>query len=186
MREPVPIDDAPAAPTRRGVLGRPSKLTPATRRRLLDALRCGSHYEPACRAAGISFQTFRNWLARGEREQSGQYFDFLEAVKKAEAAAELRALRLWNKAMPDDWRAAKDFLERRHSKRWNDRQQPESATFNLAVILQRTEERALRVRDPRPPIPGKPTIIDAIYGRGPYAIPPQTRERRESNAETLD
>lgn len=177
MRNPIRADSANDQPPIRRQSGRPSKLTTSTRRRLINAIRNGSHYEPACRAAGISFQTFRNWLSRGERERSGPFFEFFEDIKKAEADAELRALRLWNRAMPDDWRAAKDFLERRHPGRWNPRDSRPGPTLDLTFMLERIEERAYIARDPRKPIPGKPTIIDAMYARipTPRELPPETR-----------
>jgi hypothetical protein len=37
--------------------------------------------------------TFLDWIRRGERATSGKYYDFLRAVKDAEAQAELMAIR---------------------------------------------------------------------------------------------
>lgn len=73
-------------------MGRTSKLTKEVQQRITQAIRVGMTYERACAVAGICFQTYRNWQLRGEREKSGMYFDFLEAVKKAEAEAELMHL----------------------------------------------------------------------------------------------
>jgi hypothetical protein len=162
VKEPILLEKRVATPPARRRAGRRSKLTPAAQRRLLDAIRSGSYYEPACRVAGISFQTFRNWLMRGEREKSGPYFDFFEAVKAAEAEAELRAVTLWSKAMPKDWRAAKEFLERRHPSRWSQRGDDPTPKTTIAIWLQQIEERARTMKDPRGPRPGQTTIIDVI------------------------
>lgn len=98
--------------------GRPSKLTPETRKRLFDAIKAGCYYDVACRYAGISYATFRNWINKGEKSKSGEFFDFLEALKQAEAEAEVRMVMLWQSKMPEDWKAARDFLARRYPERW--------------------------------------------------------------------
>lgn len=99
-------------------MARPTKLTPALQQKLVDAIQHGHYYETACAYAGISYQTFRNWLQQGEAAKTGQYFEFLEAITRAEAEAEHRAVQLWQAAMETDWRAAQMFLERRHPDRW--------------------------------------------------------------------
>ncbi|MBC2693741.1 MULTISPECIES: hypothetical protein [Methanococcoides] len=38
-------------------------------------------YKHAAPAAGISYQTFRNWMKGGENAKSGQYKEFYEAIK---------------------------------------------------------------------------------------------------------
>jgi hypothetical protein len=90
-------------------MGRPTKLTPEVKDRLLSALRAGNYLEPACVYAGISYQTFLNWKERGEREGRGPYFEFLVAQ--------------WQQAMPENWQAVRDFLDRRHPDRWRKREE---------------------------------------------------------------
>jgi transposase len=104
-------------------MGRPTKLTPEVKDRLLSALRAGNYLEPACVYAGISYQTFLNWKERGEREGRGPYFEFLEAINKAMADAEIRAVAQWQQAMPENWQAVRDFLDRRHPDRWRKREE---------------------------------------------------------------
>lgn len=103
-------------------VGRPSKLTPDVKRRLLDAIRAGNYYEAACRYAGISPSTFYRWMERGQRANSGQFREFWEAVTHAEAEAEVRMVTQWQAQIPHDWRAARDFLARRFPKRWAQQQ----------------------------------------------------------------
>jgi predicted transcriptional regulator len=99
-------------------MARPTKLTPEVAERIVNAIRAGNYAEQAARAAGISPATYYRWLKRGEREAGGIYHDFYEAVRSAEAEAEVYAVAIIRKAMGDDWRAAAHYLERRHPQRW--------------------------------------------------------------------
>lgn len=99
-------------------MARPTKLTPQVRERVEQAMRAGSYAIAACRAAGIAESTFYRWLERGEEEESGIYREFHDAIRKAEAEAEVRAAATVTKAMGSDWRAAIALLERRFPSRW--------------------------------------------------------------------
>jgi len=102
-------------------MGRPSKLTPEVTKRLVEAIRAGNYYEAACAYAGIGYSTFRVWMIKGEKAKSGKYREFIEAIKKAEYEAEARMVALWQEHMPEDYRAIRDFLERRYPERWGKR-----------------------------------------------------------------
>jgi hypothetical protein len=93
-------------------------LTPDVQHRICSAIEAGNYYEAACAYGGVTYQTFQNWLARGEAARSGIYFDFLEAVKKAEANAEVTVVAQWRQQIPANWQAARDFLARRFPSRW--------------------------------------------------------------------
>jgi hypothetical protein len=114
--------------------GRPSKLTPDREALILDALRAGNYRETVARYVGIGVSTLYGWLERGEadleqheqREAEGHdpgeltiYAEFSEAVTRAEAEAEVHAVTTLQSAMKDDWRAAAEYLQRRHNKRWS-------------------------------------------------------------------
>nr|PZN07741.1 MAG: hypothetical protein DIU64_11805 [Caldicoprobacter oshimai] len=99
-------------------MGRPSKLTPEVQEKICNAIRAGNYYEAACAYAGIDYSTFRRWIIKGEKAKSGKYYDFCEAVKKAEYEAEMRLVAMWQKHMPDNWQAIATFLERRFPERW--------------------------------------------------------------------
>lgn len=95
--------------------GRPSKLTEDTKTALLNAIKAGLTYDLACGAAGISFQTFRNWQERGEAAKSGEYFEFLEDLKEAEGQGGQRLITLINRSANEgQWAAAAWILERRY------------------------------------------------------------------------
>ena len=57
-------------------------------------------------------------MQAGEAKKNPRFSEFFEAITRAEAAAEDSAVRMWQQAMPTDWRAAQMFLERRHPDRW--------------------------------------------------------------------
>ena len=99
-------------------MARPSKLTPEVTKRLTEAIRAGNYYEAACGYAGIHYSTFRKWMQKGEAAKSGKYREFFEAVTRAEYEAEVRMVAQWQKHMPEDYRAIRDFLERRYPERW--------------------------------------------------------------------
>lgn len=98
--------------------GRRTKLNPAVQHRIVQAIGAGNYHDAAAAYGGVSYATFRLWMIKGERSRSGIYFDFFEAVQRAEAEAEIRMVAQWQMAIPDDWKAARDFLARRYPARW--------------------------------------------------------------------
>lgn len=98
--------------------GRPSKLTPAVRDRFIAALKEGVSFASAANLAGIGQSTFYRWVEEGGKQASGEYREFLEAVRGAQAEAEEACLRIVRKAAEKDWRAAAWILERRFRGRW--------------------------------------------------------------------
>ena len=64
-------------------------------------------------------------MARGEAAKSGLYLEFLEAVKKAEASAEIRTVALIETAANQAWQAAAWWLERKHNDRWGRKEKQE-------------------------------------------------------------
>ena len=93
--------------------GRPSKLTPETTEALCEKLREGRTYAVACAYAGIVYETFRNWLRKGEQAKQGEYSVFYATIRKAEMVGrdvlEARALKSSNpleileRRWPEDW-----------------------------------------------------------------------------------
>ena len=95
--------------------GRPSKLTESRMEKLIEALRSGAYRIEACRAAGIHYNTLLAWEKKGESESSGEYVEFLEALRMAEAEAVITNVEVINKAAQNgDWRAAAWFLEHKY------------------------------------------------------------------------
>jgi hypothetical protein len=122
-------------------VARPTKLTPQVSERILSALRAGNYRKASALSAGISEQTFHRWMKRGEEAKSGIHRDFCEAVKRAEADAEVHAVAVLRKEIAGgDWRAAIAYLERRHADGWRRQQTIEHDASH--TLLVRTEDLA--------------------------------------------
>ena len=110
-------------------IGRPSKLTPELRDDIVKAIQAGNYAQVAARHAGIGESTFYRWLQQGEADAGADretpFRDFWEAVKKAETTAEIRAVVILQRAMPNNWQAAMTYLERRYPARWGRRERYE-------------------------------------------------------------
>ena len=102
--------------------GRPGKLTPEVQQRIVQAVASGNYLETAAAYGGITYTTFNNWMHRGEERKGENYVAFFEAVKKAEADAEvLRVARISKAANEGNWQADAWYLERRYPNRWGKR-----------------------------------------------------------------
>lgn len=105
---------------------RPTKLDPERHAAIVKALSNGATRKDAAEAHGVRYQTFLNWLARGEKAGRGIYFEFFDAVATAEAAARLKFTAVIAKAAAEgDWRAAETWLKRRDRENWGDNIQAE-------------------------------------------------------------
>lgn len=108
-------------------IGRPSDLTPEKRTRVLDAVRAGCTRFVCANLARVDVSTLYRWIAKGRRSRSGEYREFYDALREAEAEGELRLVGLLHRAASQtkDLRsavtAATFILERRHAKRWGRR-----------------------------------------------------------------
>ena len=115
-------------------MGRKTKLTAERQKLITDALRGGNTRTASVGYGNIDYKTFLNWLRRGEDEEEGIYVQFLQAVKKAEADAEVRNVALIQRAANDGtWQAAAWWLERRRPDRWALRQG--DTTFQDDIIV---------------------------------------------------
>jgi len=122
---------------------RRTDLTPAVQKRIVDAIKGGNYYEAAAAAGGVDYATFRRWMVRGEDEDDGLYRAFRDAVIEAEAEAEVDIVKQWRSAIPQDWKAARDFLARRQPKRWGPRERhehsgPDGGPITFADMLAAT------------------------------------------------
>lgn len=95
-----------------------SKFTPEVQKKLVQMLRKGNYSEAACKIAGISYSTYRNWMLKGEQEPDSEYGAFREAVEAASGQAESDAVDSLLTASQDDYKAAVVYLERRFPERW--------------------------------------------------------------------
>jgi transposase len=104
-------------------VGRPSKLTPETQDRIVQAIQAGNYVEIAAQYAGIGKATLYRWLEMAEDPNSDtKYREFRDAVESARSAAEIRNVALIQKAANDGtWQAAAWYLERTAWQRWGRR-----------------------------------------------------------------
>jgi transposase len=87
--------------------GAPTKRTPEYRAKILQAIELGATYELAANYAGLSYQTFNEWVKADP--------EFSEAVKAAEGKATVGWLAKIEKAANNgNWQAAAWKLERRY------------------------------------------------------------------------
>jgi len=108
------------------VAGRPSKRTPECEARLLSALSAGNTRSAACHFASITAETLSVWLER--------FPEFSEAVKKAEADAEVRHVANIAKAAQEgQWQASAWWLERRRPEAYARRYDADSIAAAAAV-----------------------------------------------------
>jgi hypothetical protein len=116
--------------------GRPSKLTPEVRTKLLDALRAGNFRGPAAFYAGVSSRVLREWMTDGKRNPSGPHGEFRRRVLEAEKGAEIaNVANILKAAQKGDWKAAAWWLERKANARWG---------RHLAKAMEREAEVAMR------------------------------------------
>ena len=96
-------------------MSRKTLLNPERQKRITDALSLGATYEIAAGYAGVHVRSLYGWMARGERETEGVYFQFFQAVQNAQSRSAVQNLGTVLKAAQDgNWQAAAWMLERRH------------------------------------------------------------------------
>lgn len=102
---------------------RPTKLTPAIEKIIIDTLRVGATFEAAAGRAGISVSTIHEWRRRGRGESlkgktTKRLVEFAIAVDRAMADAETSIVAAIRKASAEEWQAGAWLLERRHPDRY--------------------------------------------------------------------
>ncbi len=96
-------------------MGRPTKCTPETIKRVSDGIRLGMVYEHAAKYGGIGYSTLREWMIKGEQGIE-PFSEFADAVKSAEGecvAANMATIR--DAALSGKWQAAAWIMERRYT-----------------------------------------------------------------------
>ena len=107
--------------------GRKPNLTPEIHKQIISDIKNGNYAQIAAQRAGITEQTFYNWLKNGENGQD-PYRKFFEAVLIASSEAEKNKLDTIDTAAKSDWKAAGWWLERRFPKRWGKQERLEITT----------------------------------------------------------
>ena len=139
--------------------GRPTKLTPETQKKIVDAIKAGNYMETAAAYAGINKETLHRWLKEGERAKSGKKREFSNSVQKALAEAEVRDVVTIGKAAEQNWQAAAWRLERKFPARWGRKDK-----MNLEHTGK--EGGPIEVSSPRKQIASRIDGIAARLGKG--------------------
>jgi hypothetical protein len=139
----------------RGRIGRPSKLTPETKEKILTAVKCGAPFKTACAAAGICEATFYAWKQKGETQGTPpEYAEFLEELTQALEEGNAARAALIMRAAKTDWRAAGWLLERLDPERWSVRYKVEHSAAPVsiadALLALRRRQAELEIRDAPP------------------------------------
>jgi len=120
--------------------GRPSKLTPEVREKIVQALQLCNRRKDAADYAGVNEATLRRWMARGKNPNDEEYAAFRQAVIEAEAKAQILAMGCVAKAIrAGDWKAAAWYLERKAPELYS----PRSSLFDPYRTLELLEEAGL-------------------------------------------
>lgn len=107
--------------------GRPTKFTKETTEKICQYIQEGNYIDTACRLAGVDYTTMRKWFVQGEAEGKGQFYEFAEAVRRAEAVAEAeRVACIIRAGKYDDWKANAWYLERKYPERWGKQERLEA------------------------------------------------------------
>jgi hypothetical protein len=79
-------------------MARPCKLNPETQQRIGDGVSLGLTYALAANSAGVTYQTFNQWMSKGKTDKSGKYFEFSQYIQKCNADGARKLLERLNKA----------------------------------------------------------------------------------------
>ena len=79
-------------------MARPYKLTLDINKRIGDNVALGFTDAFAAEAAGITYQTFNDWVKKGKNSTSGEYFKFSKYIQKFNADAAKKLLERLNEA----------------------------------------------------------------------------------------
>lgn len=116
-------------------MARPTKLTPETQAKIIEAMQVGNYFHVCCEYAGVSQRVGYNWIERAkdalaQAEEHNTpiptseqpYVQFLQAVTQARAQAEIRLVSSVARAALQDkeWRAAVEILKRGFRENWRD------------------------------------------------------------------
>ena len=100
---------------------RPTKLTPEVHAAIVEMILHGSTKKDAAEAAGVHYDTFNEWMKKGEEAKKGMYSEFSEAIKRAEAQCSVNYDRvIQTAAAKGDWKAALEWKRRRRREDWGD------------------------------------------------------------------
>jgi hypothetical protein len=79
-------------------MARPTKLTTEVQQKIGDGVSLGLTYALAANSAGVTYQTFNQWMSKGKTDKSGKYFEFSQYIQKCNADGARKLLERLNEA----------------------------------------------------------------------------------------
>ena len=128
-------------------MGRKSTLTPEVHAQLCKLVNAGASLPAACESVGVSWNTAKEWLARGKRSAREPFATFAADVKKAQEAWKVGGELTITKAGKKDYRALTWLMERRFREYAPPRHNVDvelKMDAWLKIILQRVRLRAVK------------------------------------------
>ena len=122
--------------------GRPTKLTPRIQKAICATIAKGNYPSVAAEFHGVAKSTFCSWMAKGRKSRSGPFREFLDAVKKAVAKAEVNSRNAIHATAKKNWHAHAMLLERKIADRWARRDRLEVAKLSDKIKALEREQRA--------------------------------------------
>jgi hypothetical protein len=101
-------------------MARPTLLTPERHKAIVAAIRAGSFDWIAAEASGISRETFRIWMRKGERDKRKPYLALAADVRAARAQARLSAEIEVRRDQPFNWLRYGPGREREGEEGWTE------------------------------------------------------------------
>ena len=98
-------------------MSRTTILNETIQNAMVEAIEAGNYASTAAEACGIGTSTHYRWMDQGEQGIE-PYRGYWEAIKKAEALAEMSGVNIIKTASLDTWTAAAWYLERKFPERW--------------------------------------------------------------------
>lgn len=138
--------------------GRPTSLTPEVQATFCDAVKEGLTYRDACILAGIEYQTYRNWMRRGEAGE-GEFFVFFDAVTRAKVEGKRENIKGVRDAGKFDWRARAWILEKQHPEEYGNIQR-------IKVEVEREIQGILDALEGRMSTAAYDELLDALGDMG--------------------
>jgi len=79
-------------------MARPTKLTNEVKQKIGDGVSIGLTYALAASSAGVTYQTFNQWMKLGRDSTFGKYFEFYKHIEQRNAEGALKILQKLNDA----------------------------------------------------------------------------------------
>ena len=126
-------------------MARPSKLNDEITQTICENIELGLSYNLTCQAAGISFDTFDNWMKSGAKGEQKKCTDFYNQVRASEAVCARNSLTtIREDAINGSWSAAAWLLERRYASDYGRKDnlnlKSKTENVNVSIDLQEADE----------------------------------------------